>query len=238
MSNYLKKASMTALTAALVLPLGACGINRTLPPPTTAYDYHERHPVALVDEGYSIDVFPSASGRRLDPATQGRVREFVRRYRQLGHGQITMLAPSGSASAASRGSVDALRHALSSNGVSGSLYVGSYPVSDPTLASPIRLSFQGIRAKVAHRCGDWPSDLASASSLEGWQNSTYWNFGCANQQTLAAQIADPRDLASPRGETDSDIEMRMRAISKVRTGVDPTTKWDIKGTNIGGVGGN
>ncbi len=140
--------------------------------------------------------------------------------------------------ATSRLGVAEVRRALAANGVGGSVYVGTYPVTDPGLAAPIRLSFRGIKAKTANRCGDWPADLASGASLEGWQNQTYWNFGCANQTTLAAQVADPRDLVSPRGETASDIEIRMRGINKVRQGADPATTWQTKQSNISNVGGN
>jgi pilus assembly protein CpaD len=235
----LPKSFAAALALALVLPLGACGINRTIAPPTAAYDYHDRHPVALVDADQTLDVFPPLTGTRLDTATTNRLRDFVGRYRRFGHGQITVLAPAdGPGGAAAHRSVAEVRRALEAAGVNGSIYVASYPISDPSLSAPIRLSFRGIKAKVADRCGDWPEDLASGSSLEGWQNQTYWNFGCANQATLAAQVEDPRDLVAPRGQTPSDIEMRMRGIGKVRQGEDPTTKWELQNTNISTVGGN
>lgn len=227
-----------ALALALILPLGACGVNRTLPPPDVAYDYRDRHPVVLADTDHTIDIFPTAVAGKIDQATTARIHDFVARYRRVGHGQITILAPTGGPdSAVSQAGIAGVRRALAANGVIGSVYVGTYPVSDPGLAAPIRLLFRGIKAKAANRCGDWPTDLASASSLDGWENQTYWNFGCANQTTLAAQVADPRDLVSPRGESASDIEMRMRGINKVRRGDDPTTEWKTKQSTISSVGG-
>ena len=110
-------------------------------------------------------------------------------------------------------------------------------VRDAALAAPIRLSFTGVKAEVAGACGEWPDDLASGASLDGWQNRAFWNFGCANQATLSAQLADPRDLLGPRGETPQDIETRMRAINKVRAGADPSTGWATKSGAISGVGG-
>jgi pilus assembly protein CpaD len=183
-------------------------------------------------------VFPATFRGRVDPETQGRINEFVALYRQRGHGQITMLTPVGSpAAAASAGGAGAVRRALATGGLGGSIMTGTYPVSDPKLAAPIRLSFQALKAKVPGRCGEWPRDLASASSLDGWQNESYWNFGCASQSTLAAQVADPRDLPNPRGETPSDIELRMRNINKMRRGEDPSTIWRLKATDISSVGG-
>ena len=227
-------------TVALLLlaPLGACGVNRALPPPIMPHDYHDRHPVVLADGPFTIDVFPPAIGSRLDPASVGRIRDFVDRYRRFGRGQITIVAPQGGANGATRKGVEEIRRALAAAGIRGNVYVGSYPVIDPNLAAPIRLTFQGIKAKVAGRCGEWPTDLASGGSLDGWQNTTYWNFGCASQATLSAQVADPRDLASPRGDGDSDIEMRMRAIVRMRHGVDPITQWETQGTRISTVGAN
>src|ERR1700730_681945 len=68
--------------------------------------------------------------------------------------------------------------------------------------APVRLSFLGLKASVADQCGQWPRDLAIGSGApEDWSNKPYWNFGCAYQSALAAQVADPRDLVAPQGET-------------------------------------
>ncbi len=227
-----------ALSLALLLPLGACGLNKVSGPPEVAYDYRDRHPVVLAEAEHTIDVFPPPLGRRLDTESYARIRDFVARYRTLGRGQITVLAPLGGNQGTGRNGLDEVRHALAVAGAERSIFVGTYPVVDPSLAAPFRLSFVGIKAKVKGNCGEWPDDLASGASLEGWQNKTYWNFGCANQTTMAAQIADPRDLATPRGETPIDIETRMRAISDVRKGSDPSTKWATKAGSISDVGGN
>jgi pilus assembly protein CpaD len=239
MATLCKSRASLALSATLILPLAACGVNRVLPPPVVAYDYHDRHQVVVADAPISIDIFPNGGASHLDSRTVSRIREFVNDYHRFGHGQITLLAPkSGPSVANARAGVEQVRRALAAAGLKNSLYVGTYPVGDPSLAAPLRLSFIGIKAKVAGRCGEWPNDLASGSSLEGWQNMSYWNFGCANQATLSAQVADPRDLVTPRAQDPSDIEMRMRAIGKVRKGTDPTTLWRTKATSISNVGGN
>lgn len=228
----------TALALLLAAPLGACGVNRVLPPPVTPPDYHDRHPIVLADAPQVIDLFPSTSRGRIDEITAGRIVDYVAKYREVGHGQIAILVPNGAANnATAREGVASVRRALSAAGVRGNVLVGSYPVVDRNLAAPIRLSFQSIKAKVAGRCGEWPQDLASGSTVDGWQNQSYWNFGCATQSTIAAQVADPRDLASPRGQTASDIEMRLRAINKVRSGRDPSTIWTLKPASISTVGG-
>ena len=52
-------------------------------------------------------------------------------------------------------------------------------------------------------CGRWPTDLARDDN-----NGNYENFGCASQNNLAAQVANPSDLLAPRGMTPIDSERR------------------------------
>jgi pilus assembly protein CpaD len=114
--------------------------------------------------------------------------------------------------------------------------VSSYPIADPRRAAPIRLSYATVEAKTPSRCGQWPNDLASGSSLIGWENRPYWNLGCASQQMLAVQVADPRDFLGPAALSPPDPQMRGRAIDAVRAGKDPGTTWLTQNSNIGGVG--
>ena len=78
---------------------------------------------------------------------------------------------------------------------------------------------------------------SSGSSLQGWKNEGYWNYGCATQSVLAAQVDDPRDLVQSRAVDAPDVAMRLRAIDKVRNGEDPGTDWKVQTTTIGQVGG-
>src|SRR5207302_2101112 len=107
---------------------------------------------------------------------------------------------------AARAALPAIERALSAGGASGYINVGSYPAAEPGVASPIRLSFDGLKAQVASQCGQWPRDIASASTIDGWENRHCWNYGCGYQTDLAAQVADPRDLVSPQAESASDIQ--------------------------------
>ncbi len=230
--------SVAQLAAILLLgPLGACGTNKALAPPEVAYDYHNRHPVVLADAPYTVDLFPTLDGR-LDAETVGRLREFMAHYRRFGRGQITVLAPRGATTRSTQVGLSEIRRALAAFGAGPSIYIGSYPVADPNLAAPIRITFNGMKAKVAGPCGEWPDDLASGNSFDGWQNRSFYNFGCANQATFAAQLDDPRDMADARGETPPDVEQRMRATGKLRTGTDPSTAWATKSASISSVGGN
>jgi pilus assembly protein CpaD len=233
------RAVARALSLLLLAPLGACGYNKVYQPPIVASDYHERHPIMLAEAQTTIDVFPQMMGARLDSESVLRIRDFIARYRRFGEGQITVLAPVGGRdSRSARLGLGEVKRVLVAGGVGHSLYIGTYPAGDPNLAAPIRLSFTGLKAKVAGRCGEWPDDLASGGSVDGWENNSFWNFGCASQAMFAAEVADPRDLVGPRGETPPDIEMRTRAITKIRGGSDPATGWSGKSSSISSVGGN
>ena len=79
--------------------------------------------------------------------------------------------------------------------------------------------------------------MHGTSSVVGWKNQTYWNYGCATQNMLAAQVADPRDFVRAGASGPGDIQMQLRAINDVRAGNDPGTSWKVQNSNIGQVGG-
>lgn len=221
--------------AAIAGSLGACAkVDRLATVSSTVPDdYRDRHPLVIANKPYATNVF--ISGKGLTDADELRVTAFARVHAKFGRGPIHVSFPQGAkGSYRARRALGAIRRALVAGGAKGSIRVGGYPVQDPSVASPVRLTFVGLKAKVANKCGEWPRDLASASSLHTWQNKQYWNMGCSYQQMFAAQVADPRDLAGPRGETPPDIGMRMRAIEKVRKGTDPATNWKVTTTAVGG----
>jgi pilus assembly protein CpaD len=101
----------------------------------------------------------------------------------------------------------------------------------------MRLSFFGLKATVADRCGQWPRDLGIGSgAAEDWSNKPYWNFGCAFQTALAAQVADPRDLVSHQAETPGDTELRTGAIKSLRELQDHGTNWKLQNSSISSIG--
>jgi pilus assembly protein CpaD len=227
---------LALLAPMIALSLGACGVDRAATSSIIpASDYRDNHPIVMAETPTSLDIFPGP--RHMDRATEMRLREFAADYRANGVGQIEVLFPQGASNESSlRGALPEIRKSLAAGGASGYLSVGSYAPRQTSAAAPIRIAFRSLKARVAGGCGEWPSDLASASSVEGWQNRPYWNYGCAYQSMLATQTADARDLVAPRAETSIDVEMRRRAIEKVRTGTDPGTAWKVTNTSLGGIG--
>jgi pilus assembly protein CpaD len=224
---------------ALISTLAGCGnTDRMRVSAIATDDYRLRHPILLAKDTSSIDLFPSMAGAGLDRHSAKQIAAFAEDYRQGGNGPILVLVPSGAGQGDKRGAVAGIRRAFAANGVHAGIEVTSYPVTDPGLSSPVRVSFTGLKAKVGDQCGQWPSDLASGSSIDGWNNKTYYNFGCATQSMIAAQTADPRDLVTPRGEEPSDTLIRSRAIENIRKGTDPSTSWTVHNTSISSVGGS
>jgi len=216
--------------------LAACQtVDRTMTSSIPMDDYRVRHPIVLSDTQRSLDIFPTGSGHTLDSRSVGQLEEFAHLYHQLGEGPILVLYPSNGPS--SHVPVEQIRRVLAASGARATIRTGSYPVTNSQLASPVRVSFTGLKAKVATKCGEWPNDLASGSTLQGWENKPYWNYGCSYQSMFTAQVADPRDLVGPRGESDMDTQMRSRSIEAVRKGNDPATGWSTKEIMIGKVGG-
>ena len=227
--------------AMLAAPLGACTsrLDRVVnQAQTIPDDYRQRHPIVLTNAAQTLDVFPGGPSGHLDQRQMKDIEAFVKDYKSAGQGAMQVLVPRGAGhgGAVSQTTLGAVRQALVHYGMHGYINAGAYDVTDATLAAPLRLSFTRLTAKLATNCGDWPADLASGSTTQGWANRPYYNLGCATQQTLAAQVDDPRDLVNPRAEDPSDVQMRTRAIGFIRRGIDPSTIWNNQNSHIGNVG--
>ena len=235
--NTSSRLAMRAALIATVLPLAGCmGTDRLATGSIVPDDYRDRHPIVINDASTVLDVY--ASGRGLDPGSSTRVRSFAEDYRSRGRGPMTVMIPRDRGGGTALATAESIKRELASTGVNAPIQTAFYDIQNPGQSAPIRLSFVGLKASVATRCGEWPADLASGSSIEGWENRPFWNHGCSYQSNLATQIADPRDLAAPRGESSSDVAMRTRAITNVRNGSDPGTSWKTQNTSIGQAGGN
>ena len=228
-----KKILGLGFAVAAACSLTGCGANYASSDPAFPGDYQARHPIVLASAPTSLDIYPV--GGALDARSVANLRAFAERYRRLGTGEILIFTPSRKAP--TMRAVNEIRRALAGAGVGGMVGVGSYVPPDPDREAPIRVAFNGLKAEVKSRCGLWPDDLASGSSVEGWRNEPYANYGCATQNMLAAQVDDPRDLVQSRALGPSDVAMRTRAIEAVRNGHDPGTAWSTTLTPIGSTPG-
>ena len=231
-------APMAALTFA-ALALAGC-TDRLATGSTVSDDYRERHRIVLSERPVTLNLY---SNRKLDGVAKRRILEFAGEAQMEGAMVIEVLTPAGAFNEGDmRTLLPAVKAALQEGGFTANVSIGSYPAAEPRAISPLRLSYRAVRAGVSHRCGEWPRDLASGSSLESWENRPHWNLGCSYQNMLATQLDDPRDLESPRATTPGDVQMRTRAIGVARQGGDPgagrgtsSSSSSTSGAQMGGV---
>ena len=208
-----KKLSVAMLIFVGAMSCSGCSADRLAIGTDTPTDSRDRHPILLTQSTYSTDIF-LANSTQLDERSSSSINEFVQRYFQYGEGGVTILQPASKAGY----QVQIVRQAMLNDGLNVPITVSSYPVTDPTLAAPIRLSFTGLRAKLAHRCGQWPRDLGADMEYKNMDNAPYWNHGCAVRNMLATQVQDPRDLVNPHSEAPVDQVMRTQAITAAQSG--------------------
>ena len=235
--TYIRKALRTLRIVALAsLPVIAGGLSSCVQyassDPGLSSDPAVRHPIVVASAPMTLDVYPING--ILDRRSLSELHAFATKYRRFGTGEILIVT--GRQGAASPEAIEQIRQALLRAGVRARVGVAQNELTGGMGAPPIRVAFMGLKADVPTPCGQWPNDLASGSSLQGWKNEAWANFGCATQAMLAAQVDDPRDFVQALPLEPSDVAMRMRAIENVRKGQDPGTNWKTGLTPIGGSG--
>src|SRR5580693_5227404 len=100
MTNYSNDRKIPIRTLLGILSMGVCAVslsgcwsNYASNDAPEAADYHVRHPIVLAQAPTAVDVFPVGGG--VDALSVAKIRAFAERYRELGSGQITILAPAG-----------------------------------------------------------------------------------------------------------------------------------------------
>ncbi|WP_438617684.1 CpaD family pilus assembly protein [Oryzifoliimicrobium ureilyticus] len=191
-------------------------------------DYRQRHPIVVAEAQQATDLPVASTDRRLTMAQRDLLRGFVQSYRSRASGPVYLMTPSGSPNARAAAELrPQVRSELIARGIPSSKIVYSgYQAAGPQDAAPIRLSFTAITAMTSP-CGQWPKDI-NADMV----NQNYYNFGCATQNNLAAQVANPEDLIAPRGMTAIDADRREAALKEYR---ERSTV--LKDTDTGNAGG-
>jgi pilus assembly protein CpaD len=181
------------------------------------FDYRLRHPILVSNEPEVFQMPVGMRGPALSPEIEAAVRDYVREYRSDGTGSITIQVPTGSANEVAAATTGhALHYALVRSGVPrGRIAIAPYQVGDHSLAAPLRLSYLRVKAVVPH-CGIWPGDAEG-----NYRNSDYFDFGCSQQQNLAAMVANPADFVRPQPMSPADGRRRAEVINRWRRGDDP-----------------
>lgn len=203
-----------AVSAAALAGCGNVRTDESLKTASIENDYRVRHPIKLAEAEHAIDI-PIATGDvTLSRGIQDTIRGFGQDYANNSSGVIQIAVPVGSVNArAAHAMVPQIRRALASVHVAQRrMIVTSYQASGG-VSAPVRLSFVALTA-MTDQCGQWPEDLMQNS----FENKNWYNFGCASQNNLAAQVANPKDLFDPRASTPIDAERRASVIDNYRTG--------------------
>lgn len=199
--------------AALVAVVSGCANRDNVSTGSLPDDYRTRHPIVVGEQEKSIDI-PIATGATTLTRGQSEViAGFVSGYSTSASGTFRVIIPRGARNdAAAMVTGREIRKLVARHGVPArKLVVESYSAVDPAEAAPIRLSYFAITASTS-ACGQWPEDLV----VNTYGNKNYYNFGCATQNNLAAQIADPNDLLGPRRVTPADATQRGQALERYR----------------------
>lgn len=221
-AHFLPRLGTAALVLGSALTLASCGnLNKDgMSTGAIPDDYRTRHPIMINEVEHTLDV-PIASGdRSLTIGLQDSISGFAQEYRNSSSGIIQIMTPQGSANAgAAAHARKQIRQLLVARGIPANRIIEtSYQAEPNGDAAPIRLSYVATTA-VTNQCGEWPEDLQSNT----FSNRNYHNFGCATQSNLAAQIANPMDLVTPRAQAPIDAARRSTVIGQYRTGSDPSS---------------
>ena len=172
--------------------------------PDSAPSVEKRFPITVEPRVQTLRVGVDAGG--LDPASLGDLQRFTRDYLRNGSGLIRVAAPRRIPQAA-----NAVADEIADLGVPRNrIATGVDDVASP--ADEVRVSYVGYAASV-EPCGDWSSSVTFTS-----ENKPTPNFGCATQHNLAAMVADPRDLVTPKPLGPEDAARRLTILDKYRKG--------------------
>jgi pilus assembly protein CpaD len=173
-----------------------------------------RHPIEL-RQGWQELVLPAVGS--FDDRSRMQISEFVADWRRSGGGPVYVRLPNlGSDDKKLQAQFARLRAALVAEGLTGHVTLLREPVASSSQIPNFVLSFARIKAQLVTNCGQWPNNLAS-SAATNWDNRVHADFGCAYQNMIAVQTADPRDLVAPHPQSAIDAQMRVRALSRLRS---------------------
>ena len=197
------------LSLAAVLMAGSCAVPVTNGASSIMEDGAANHPIMVEPSYQSIKLYYSpADPGGISPTDQGRFDSFIASYEQHGNGAIAVSAPAG---VNSRAMIGFFAQRINDMGVpKNRIIVASHDTPDGD--QRVEINYVSYEAHT-DKCGDWSENLAFTAD-----NLTPKNFGCSVQQNIAAQIADPRDLISPRPMDDSDAARRTTAIANYEAG--------------------
>ncbi|UGX85282.1 CpaD family pilus assembly protein [Phyllobacterium meliloti] len=179
-------------------------------------DYRTNHPIVIAEKEQVSDIPVGHADTRLSITQRSIVQNVLANYHANGSGVIHILLPAGTSNERAAARLrDDIVATLRKSGVKPFNISSERYQADADESAPIRLSYSAMTASTGP-CGQWPKDI-----LDTADNKHYQNFGCASQNNLAAQIANPADLLGPRATTSIDAERRGKVIDAYRNATTP-----------------
>lgn len=137
---------------------------------------------------------------------------LIGRFAMEGAPALVIEAPAGGDPTAAQAAWD-IKAAFEAAGVPGDrIQLVGYEAPDPR--APVLVGFETVRA-VVPQCGTQWGNLGRTGD-----NQPASNFGCAVNANLAAQIANPRDILTPRAMTPADAGRRSVVFDAYRQGAE------------------
>jgi pilus assembly protein CpaD len=209
------------LSLAALLMAGSCAIPFSNGPSSISADGGANHPIAVEPSYQSLKLAYSPTDSGVSSADQARFASFVSAYVEHGNGAIAVSAPSGVNSSVM---IAFFAQRINDMGVSKDrILVSTHDAPDGD--QRVEINYVSYEART-QKCGDWSDDLAYTAD-----NLTPKNFGCAVQQNIAAQVADPRDLVTPRGMEAANGARRATMLGNYEQG--KVTQADKKSVDAG-----
>jgi pilus assembly protein CpaD len=195
------KTSKTIIFTALVgslFAVAACQSKGPTNPHVPMVDYYgtplDRHQIGVKERREYLEVNLDARDTQLRAAEVMKVRNFLSKYKDVGHGPLVISMPkSAQAPQLAVGAVSEIREFAWEAGVDYHQMLGAaYDASGKSM-TPIVMAFKTYEA-IAPDCPSMAEfDIANAVS-----NTELPTFGCAVRANMAAMIAEPADLLGTR----------------------------------------
>lgn len=188
--------------------------------------YRTKYPIVVAEGPETLDIPVGYGSAGLGDTTRAKVRAFAADAAERATSTLVILAPSGAANDAAAGAIarQARSEALAAGLSKSVVEMRPYAVADRSAAAPVRLTYNRIKAQ-SPRCGRWEGEI-----IERHTNGDGVEFGCATQANLAAMIADPEDLVSPRAATPAAGARRVWVLGQWVTGETTSTSEELDTT--------
>ncbi len=184
-------------------------------------DPSQRHPIIVSQQPHKMTLRVARGAAGLSPSQRASVIDFLTKFNVAdgGNSRLVISVPSGSSNEiAAMNAVADMRPIMVDRGFTeSSVSIEPYHAdNDPQ--PPLRIAYLRYAAE-GPECGKWPSNIAETS-----RNLNYEDFGCAQQRNLAAMVANPADLLSPRTMTPGSADRRDVTWGKYVKGETATTE--------------